>query len=104
MLSWIRLIRLKHWIKNFLVLAPAFFAGKILDENILILSFFAFISFCFSASGLYIINDILDLKYDRLHPKKRHRPLAKGEISQKTALTLSIVFLIFGLSISYEIG
>jgi len=104
MLSWLRLIRLKHWIKNILVFAPAFFAGKVLEKTTFIVAFFAFISFCLCSSGLYIINDTFDLKYDRLHPKKRSRPLASGKTRLRSALIMAIVLLIFGLTTSYKAG
>jgi len=104
MRSWIRLIRLKHWIKNLLVFAPAFFAGKITNHSVLTLNCFCFISFCLGASGLYIINDICDLKHDRLHPQKKNRPLTSGEIGLKPALVVAIVFFIGSITLAVKIA
>ncbi len=104
MLSWLKLFRIKHWVKNLLVFAPAFFGGEILKKGIFISSLSAFISFCLCSSGLYIINDIFDLKYDRLHPKKRSRPLASGKIKLRSALIIAIILLILGLTTSYKVG
>jgi len=104
MSSWLKLFRVRQWVKNLLVFAPAFFGGEILKKGIFISAFFAFISFCLCSGGLYIINDIFDLKYDRLHPKKRSRPLASGKIRLRPALTMAIVLLLFGLTTSYKAG
>ncbi|WP_461834534.1 decaprenyl-phosphate phosphoribosyltransferase [Desulfothermus sp.] len=104
MLSWIRLIRLKHWVKNFLVFAPAFFAGKMTNHSVLTLNSLCFMAFCFGASGLYIINDICDLKHDRLHPQKKNRPLTSGEIGLKPALVVALVFFIWSITIAVIIS
>jgi decaprenyl-phosphate phosphoribosyltransferase len=81
------LIRMKHWIKNGFVFLPVFFAGKIelvLTSNLI----FVFISFCLASSSIYILNDIVDVNTDRLHPIKKQRPIASGFFS----IPLSILF------------
>jgi len=92
------LIRIKHWIKNLFVFFPAFFAGKIeqiLDVNL----FLVFISFCFAASSIYIVNDIIDVEKDRNHPIKRNRPIASGFLSIRFSIIL-LIFLIITLAIT----
>lgn len=90
------LIRVKHWTKNLLIFLPLFFSGTILNTNKLFLSIFAFLVFCCSASIIYIINDIFDLKKDRNHPIKKNRPLANNSISKKNAyLIIIILFILF---------
>jgi decaprenyl-phosphate phosphoribosyltransferase len=94
-------IRVKHWIKSFFIFFPIFFAGKI---N-LIYSFdffYLFFSFCFISSAIYVLNDIIDVDQDKLHPIKKNRPLASGFFSKKLAtllfffmLLLSILFIDF---------
>jgi len=81
----IRLIRPKHWVKNIFVLAPLVFAGKFSDIGSTVSALVAFISFCAAASAVYTFNDIKDLELDKLHPGKRIRPLASGELSTASA-------------------
>ena len=71
----LELIRIKQWIKNFFVLAPVVFSGRLADTSALHAALGAFLSFCFISSGVYIINDLADIRRDRQHPKKCLRPL-----------------------------
>lgn len=83
--SWIRLLRPAHWIKNLLVFAPLFFAGGGVTSQRLIATVIAFLSFSLAASAVYVFNDLSDVENDRKHPKKKSRPIASGEISERTA-------------------
>ena len=83
--KYIKLIRVKHWLKNFLVFLPIFFSLNLFNINYIILTTLAFIVFCFTSSIVYILNDISDIEKDKLHPVKKFRPLASGEISKKKA-------------------
>ena len=74
-------MRPKHWVKNSFVLAPLFFGGKLTDTTAAIHVFACFVAFCLVASAVYLMNDIPDREKDRLHPIKKHRPIASGEIS-----------------------
>lgn len=78
---FLRQIRLKQWTKNLLVFASAIFAGDIFKVHSLFLACIAFISFSCSASVVYILNDIMDIEKDRLHPDKCKRPLPAGYLS-----------------------
>lgn len=80
-----RLARPAQWIKNFLVFAPAFFAGVIFDIPILWNSFLAFIIFSLSASLVYVVNDVHDREADLEHERKRWRPLPSSNISVREA-------------------
>lgn len=93
MLSFFSLIRIHHWLKNLLVLFPAFFSGKFFCPQELFLSFRAFFSFSLLASAVYIFNDLYDMKKDQRHPVKCHRPLASGKVSKLSAI-LMFLFLI----------
>ena len=84
-LKYFGLIRPKQWLKNFFVFAPILFAGQLLNFDLMFKNIIAFIAFCFVSSSVYIINDISDIESDRVHKKKRFRPLASGEISIKQA-------------------
>ena len=87
MIKYIKLLRPSNWIKNLIIILPAFFAGKILSlgyTELLNLSVTIF-AFCFSSSMVYVINDILDEVEDRAHPQKLKRPIACGAVSIKQA-------------------
>jgi len=101
----IYLLRPEHWIKNFLVLAPPFFGGVLFtSSDMFFRMFLAFIAFSLASSTAYIINDISDIEADRLHPKKKLRPLASGRINIPAASILAIVTLGLSIAASYEIG
>ncbi len=104
MRSFVKIIRPLHWIKNILVFAPAFFGGKLFSKEIIFVSTLSFLVFCCISSGIYIINDIFDRKYDSLNPLKKNRPLAKGEISPFIAFILAIIFVSVGLLFSFKIN
>jgi decaprenyl-phosphate phosphoribosyltransferase len=95
----IKLIRVEQWVKNFFVFMPLFFAGKIFDPRLLLLSIAAFFIFSLTASCIYIINDYMDIAADQKHPKKRHRPLASGAISKAQAqrILAAILLVVVGL-------
>jgi 4-hydroxybenzoate polyprenyltransferase len=98
--AYIKLIRVKHWVKNFFVFLPAFFAGK--PENLLSAdTFLMFFAFCLGASSIYIINDIVDVEKDKLHPVKKKRPIASGKISVRQALVLFVIVLLIWSVILY---
>lgn len=88
MKSILKLIRVKQWVKNAFVLAPLLFSLKFLEPDSVIMAFIAFFAFSFTASIVYVMNDILDRKKDALHPVKKNRPIASGKISVKKALSI----------------
>lgn len=91
--SFLKQIRINHWVKNLLVFAPIFFSGHFLRKGELILTAELFAAFCLLASSIYIFNDILDKENDALHPTKKHRPIASGKMSIKTATVIMLIFL-----------
>lgn len=95
-MQYLQLIRVHQWIKNGFVFLPIFFAGELLNRDLLIKSIIAFFSFSFIASSIYIINDYVDIEKDRKHPEKKNRPLANGTISKKEAVI--VFFILFFLS------
>ena len=99
--SYLTLLRTHQYIKNIFILLPIFFGGKFNDLNLLLKNFFIFISFCFIASSVYILNDYHDINEDKRHPQKKYRPLAAGVISKKSAIILFATLLFFGLIIAY---
>jgi len=104
LLNIVRLVRVSHYVKNVFIFLPLFFALKILEIEILLDTFIAFIAFSLSASSIYILNDYLDLKYDLKHPVKRRRPLASGAISKRCAAFIATLFLLSGFSLMLYIS
>jgi decaprenyl-phosphate phosphoribosyltransferase len=86
----IRLLRVKQWIKNIFVFLPLFFAGEFLNTSLLIGSLLAFFAFSLTSSIVYILNDHKDIEKDKMHPVKKDRPLANGDISKRNALLLLV--------------
>jgi 4-hydroxybenzoate polyprenyltransferase len=74
------LLRLHHYIKNFLIVIPLFFSLGFLNNHDLAVSALGFVIFSLVSSIVYVLNDIRDIEKDRLHPVKRLRPLASGRI------------------------
>ena len=99
----IKLIRIKHWVKNLLVFAAMFFSMEITWDNCykLIIGFFAF---SFISSVVYIINDIFDKEKDAKHNIKKNRPIASGRISVRFAIILSIILSILSVLFNYLIS
>ena len=97
-------MRPKQWIKNFFVFGALIFSYSFLNVNKIIYSILAFILFCLISSTVYIMNDILDVEKDKVHPKKRYRPIASGDVSIKQAVAALIVLLVFSMVSSFFIN
>lgn len=100
----LKLLRPRQWIKNFALFAGITFAGQLFNTQLLFQVIEGFVAFCLLASSTYIFNDILDVKKDRLHPFKRLRPIASGEVSVTEAIVILIVILFVGLYIAINTG
>jgi len=81
----IQAMRPKHWVKNVFVLAALVFAHQLDDPRSVSLALAAFVVFCLISSAVYLINDIADRDADRLHPVKKKRPIASGQLPVRTA-------------------
>lgn len=99
-LSIIKLIRVKQWIKNGFMFLPLFFGQKLFDLDCLLPTILGFISYSFFASSIYVLNDYMDREKDRLHPKKKFRPIASGAISPKSAVWIMIILFVTALIIA----
>ena len=93
-------MRPHQWVKNILVFAPLFLSFQFLNIASIIQAFLAFSAFCLTASGLYIVNDLLDIEADRAHPTKRNRPFASGRLSKSWGVSQSIVVLFLAFAIA----
>jgi 4-hydroxybenzoate polyprenyltransferase len=84
----IRLLRPHQWLKNGFVLVGLLFGHAWNDQDTLTRAALSFAAFCLLSSAVYIFNDLLDRDADRLHPEKRSRPLASGQVGVSAALLL----------------
>ncbi|MBZ5736872.1 decaprenyl-phosphate phosphoribosyltransferase [Nocardioides mangrovi] len=87
----LRALRPKQWTKNLLVVAAPLAAGDLAEPGVLGPTVLAFVAFCLASSSIYLVNDSADVEADRLHPRKRFRPIAAGELSIRTALLCAAV-------------
>lgn len=94
--SIINLLRVRQWTKNAFVLFPLIFSGKFCAANAAEaywLTAFALAAFCCWSSAVYIFNDIIDVKADRIHPRKQKRPIAAGEIGIPAAGCIAVALI-----------
>lgn len=95
-----RLLRPRQWVKNLALFAAVTFTGELFNPDATIPVIIGFFVFCGVSSASYIINDIVDVKNDRLHPFKKYRPLAKGDISTPFAVALAALLLLLSLTLA----
>ena len=82
-------MRPRQWTKNLLLFAGIIFAAKLGDPARWAAAVAAFVAYCAASSAAYLVNDVRDAESDRLHPVKRSRPIARGELSPQVALALA---------------
>ncbi len=97
--SWLKAIRLHQWAKNVLIFVIPLLAHE-WGRGIIAATTIAFFSFGFCASATYIVNDLLDLEADRLHPRKRRRPFASGDLSALSGIVVVVLFLAIALALA----
>jgi 4-hydroxybenzoate polyprenyltransferase len=93
----LRALRPQEWVKNVLVYAGLLFSGKVDEIAQVGDATLTFIAFCAIASAGYLLNDLHDAPHDRLHPEKRHRPIASGELAPATAVNVAIALAVFAI-------
>lgn len=96
LLALARGLRPRQWLKNVLVATGPLAAGVLLEPTVWPMLVVTFLLFCATASGVYLVNDILDRDEDRRHPRKRRRPIASGALPIPLALSTAILLLIGG--------
>ena len=97
-------MRPKQWTKNLLVIAAPLAAGDLGEPGVLGPTVLAFVSFCAVSSATYLVNDCADVEADRLHPRKRLRPIAAGQIPVRAALVIAAVLVLVSLGIAAATG
>ena len=104
---YLYLLRIHHWIKNFLVFIPLIFSVSLFNASVITISILGFICFSLLSSIVYILNDMKDIEKDRLHTVKCRRPLASGEIPVSHAIISMVILsalLLFFLTVLWTLG
>ena len=105
-MRFLRIMRPSHWSKNVFVFAALVFGQRLSGSPEEVLAAVSsaiggFVCFCLASSAVYIFNDIVDRSSDRLHPEKRHRPIASGAVGVSSAAALSVICGVGGIAGGY---
>lgn len=100
----LKLVRPRQWIKNFALFAAPVFGGQLFNENVFLNISIGFIAFCMLASATYVVNDLLDAQKDKLHPFKKMRPIASGNVTTAQAVILFVVLIVASLFLAFQIS
>lgn len=100
--AWPKAIRLHQWAKNVLIFLPLILA-HVRTPGLIAGAVVAFVSFGLCASATYIVNDLLDLESDRIHPRKRRRPFASGDLSAIAGVGVIVLFLLLSLALAISV-
>src|SRR5258706_8784406 len=102
--AFVLALRPRQWAKNIFVSAALVFAGRLAAPASLLRVCGAFGVFCVLSSAVYLLNDVRDRDADRLHPTKRRRPIAAGEIGPGTASAISAVLAVAALMAAFRLS
>ncbi len=102
--TWLAALRPRQWTKNLLVFAGIIFAGELGDPRRLLEAGAVFVAYCAASSAAYLLNDVRDAEHDRLHPIKRHRPIASGLVAPRAALVAAGVLALAAFAIAAVLG
>lgn len=100
----IQTMRPQQWVKNVFVLAPLIFAHQLVDLWALLMAASAFAVFCAASSSVYMINDVVDREFDRLHPTKRDRPVASGALPVPRAIVVALLLAAASVGGAWAVG
>jgi len=89
-------LRVHQWSKNMLLFVPALLSHQLLEPGVFLNALCSFIAFSLLASSIYVLNDIIDVDYDRKHPMKKNRPIAAGDLSMLRAYAVLLVCFLIG--------
>jgi len=106
--SLLRAMRPRQWTKNALVVAAPLAAGRLDEPDILLRTLAAVACFCLASSAVYLGNDVADRAADRMHPRKRLRPIAAGLVSARLAVCaaalLAVVAVAGAFALDWQFG
>jgi 4-hydroxybenzoate polyprenyltransferase len=104
LMSWLKVLRPAHWVKNLLIFAPLVAAHRLYETALIGKLCVAFTALSFCASAGYLFNDVMDVEADRHHPRKRHRAFAAGDLPLSQALLAAPLLAITGCVLSAMIS
>lgn len=96
-------LRPRQWTKNFLIFAALIFSQNLTNGYYDTATFLGFIIFCIVSGSIYTLNDLVDRKKDKLHPKKAKRPIASGKLPTHYAVLSFLFFSILGLIAAFQL-
>jgi len=94
-------LRPKQWIKNLVIFAGLVFDGQLLNLQPFLRVLFATLIFCLISGLTYTVNDLFDIKADRLHPQKKNRPIASGRLSVQRAILLAVILALIAFPAAF---
>lgn len=94
----LKTMRPHQWVKNVFIYAALVFDGKLFQVDLLLRTTFTVLCFCLVSSAVYLLNDLVDIEKDRLHPRKRLRPLPSGELNPWVAKVAAVGLALLGLT------
>jgi 4-hydroxybenzoate polyprenyltransferase len=97
-------LRPRQWTKNALLFAGIVFAAKLGDAVRWLEAIAAFATYCAASSAAYLVNDVRDVEHDRAHPVKRTRPIARGEVTPRTAYVLALALVVASVALVAPLG
>ena len=103
-LAFLEGLRPKQWTKNLLVFAGVLFSQQVDDPNLVLRAAAGFVSFSLLAGAVYLINDMRDAASDRLHPRKRLRPIPSGRLTPRFAIAAVVPVLAISAALAWSLG
>lgn len=97
----LKLIRISNWMKNIFVLFPLVFSLQLFVLRSVITAIIATAAFCLMGSAIYVLNDLLDIEKDKLHPRKKHRPLPSGKVKKQLAVFIMVACVICSTGLAF---
>ncbi len=97
-------MRPHQWYKNLILFIGIIFSDNLLNLGLWVPLLLAFLVFCILSGSLYIINDVKDIDLDKLHPKKRYRPIAAGDLSPAIAVPTATILIIGAIVLGFVIN
>ena len=101
---YIEIARPWQWYKNLVAFLALFFSGMLFVPAAVYSTFASFVALCLASSGVYVLNDVLDLENDRKHPNKKNRPLPSGRISVRSAITYAFLLIFAASVVAFSTG
>ena len=102
--SFLKALRLHQYVKNTLVFVPLFASHLYLNVSSVFSSVIAFVAFCLLASGVYVINDLVDIESDRQHRTKCHRPFAAGDLSIGVGVVMIVILILAAAALAISLS